>query len=30
VVPSYKDRLYGGISVQLKFKLFDRATGPER
>ncbi|MCS0657058.1 hypothetical protein [Massilia terrae] len=22
-VPSYKDRLYGGISVQLKFKLFD-------
>ena len=21
VVPSYKDRLYGGISVQLKFKL---------
>jgi hypothetical protein len=23
VVPSYKDRLYGGISVQLKFKLFD-------
>ncbi len=30
VVPSYKDRLYGGISVQLKFKLFDRATGPDR
>jgi hypothetical protein len=23
VVPSYKDRLYGGISVQLKFKLSD-------
>jgi hypothetical protein len=23
VVPSYKDRLYGGISVQLKFKLFE-------
>lgn len=22
-VPSYKDRLYGGISVQLKFKLAD-------
>ena len=22
-VPSYKDRLYGGISVQLKFKLSD-------
>lgn len=22
-VPSYKDRLYGGISVQLKFKLFE-------
>jgi hypothetical protein len=22
IVPSYKDRLYGGISVQLKFKLF--------
>ena len=22
VIPSYKDRLYGGISVQLKFKLF--------
>lgn len=22
-VPSYKDRLYGGVSVQLKFKLFD-------
>jgi hypothetical protein len=30
VVPSYKDRLYGGISVQLKFRLFDRATGPDR
>ncbi|MGZ5201618.1 MAG: hypothetical protein ACXWC4_17780 [Telluria sp.] len=23
VVPSYKDRLYGGISVQLKFRLCD-------
>lgn len=23
VVPNYKDRLYGGISVQLKFKLWD-------
>jgi hypothetical protein len=23
IVPSYKDRLYGGISVQLKFKIFD-------
>jgi hypothetical protein len=23
VIPSYKDRLYGGISVQLKFKLTD-------
>jgi hypothetical protein len=23
VIPSYKDRLYGGISLQLKFKLFD-------
>lgn len=23
VVPSYKDRLYGGISVQLKLKLFE-------
>lgn len=23
IIPSYKDRLYGGISVQLKFKLFD-------
>jgi hypothetical protein len=22
VIPSYKDRLYGGISVQLKVKLF--------
>lgn len=22
VIPAYKDRLYGGISVQLKFKLF--------
>jgi hypothetical protein len=22
IIPSYKDRLYGGISVQLKFKLF--------
>jgi hypothetical protein len=24
VIPSYKDRLYGGISVQLKLKLFSR------
>jgi hypothetical protein len=24
VIPTYKDRLYGGISVQLKFKLFER------
>jgi hypothetical protein len=23
IVPTYKDRLYGGISVQLKFKLFE-------
>lgn len=23
IVPSYKDRLYGGVSVQLKLKLFD-------
>jgi hypothetical protein len=23
IVPSYKDRLYGGISFQLKFKLFE-------
>lgn len=23
IVPSYKDRLYGGISLQLKFKLWD-------
>ncbi len=23
IVPSYKDRLYGAISFQLKFKLFD-------
>lgn len=23
IVPSYKDRLYGGISVQLKLKLFE-------
>jgi hypothetical protein len=23
VIPSYKDRLYGGVSVQLKFKLFE-------
>jgi hypothetical protein len=23
IVPSYKDRLYGGISVQLKFRLTD-------
>jgi len=25
IIPSYKDRLYGGVSVQLKFKLFDGA-----
>jgi hypothetical protein len=25
VIPTYKDRLYGGISVQLKVKLFDGA-----
>ncbi|EKU81921.1 hypothetical protein [Massilia timonae] len=24
IIPNYKDRLYGGISFQLKFKLFDR------
>ena len=30
VIPSYKDRLYGGISVQLKFKLFDGASGSGR
>jgi len=24
IIPSYKDRLYGGISVQLKIKLFER------
>ena len=23
IIPSYKDRLYGGVSLQLKFKLFD-------
>jgi len=23
IIPSYKDRLYGGVSFQLKFKLFD-------
>ncbi len=23
VIPSYKDRLYGGVSLQLKFKLVD-------
>jgi hypothetical protein len=23
IVTTYKDRLYGGISVRLKFKLFD-------
>jgi hypothetical protein len=23
IIPSYKDRLYGGISVQLKLKLFE-------
>ena len=25
IIPSYRDRLYGGVSVQLKFKLFDGA-----
>jgi len=25
IIPSYKDRLYGGVSLQLKFKLFDGA-----
>lgn len=25
IIPTYKDRLYGGISFQLKFKLFDSA-----
>jgi hypothetical protein len=24
IIPNYKDRLYGGISFQLKFKLFER------
>lgn len=24
IIPNYKDRLYGGISFQLKFKLFQR------
>lgn len=24
IIPNYKDRLYGGVSVQLKFKLFER------
>lgn len=23
IVPSYRDRLYGGVSLQLKFKLFE-------
>lgn len=23
IIPSYKDRLYGGVSFQLKFKLFE-------
>ena len=23
IVPSYKDRLYGAVSVQLKLKVFD-------
>jgi len=23
IIPDYKDRLYGGISVQLKFKIFE-------
>jgi hypothetical protein len=23
IIPSYKDRLYGGVSVQLKFKVFE-------
>jgi hypothetical protein len=23
IIPSYKDRLYGGVSVQLKVKLFE-------
>lgn len=23
IIPSYKDRLYGGVSLQLKFRLFD-------
>jgi hypothetical protein len=23
IIPTYKDRLYGGVSFQLKFKLFD-------
>ncbi len=26
-VPSYRDRLYGAISFQLKFKLFDKTAG---
>ena len=25
IIPNYKDRLYGGVSFQLKFKLFDQA-----
>lgn len=24
IIPNYKDRLYGGISFQLKFKVFDK------
>lgn len=24
IIPNYKDRLYGGISFQLKFKLFEK------
>lgn len=24
IIPNYKDRLYGGVSFQLKFKLFQR------
>jgi len=23
IIPTYKDRLYGGVSVQLKFRLFE-------
>ncbi|MCC2957315.1 hypothetical protein LK542_17000 [Massilia sp. IC2-477] len=25
IIPTYKDRLYGGVSFQLKFKLFEQA-----